>query len=88
MEKRLLSRSWALILAVFMCIPIPAQAQDSTFDRYIQELHASRLQMEAQLGLNPELDPYPQATGYCDDLVVHYEQAQVMRDVIDEGILF
>jgi hypothetical protein len=41
---------------------------------------------QAQLTARLELYGQPKATSYYDDLVDHYEQDQLRRDVIDEGI--
>lgn len=43
-------------------------------------------QFEFQLTARQEPWGQPKATSYYDDLVDHYEQVQMMRDVIDEGI--
>ena len=64
-----------------------AHADDAKqFDVMIQNIHAHRAQMEAQLGLDPDWYRLPRATSYYDDKVAHYELAQLMSDQIDAGI--
>ncbi len=88
-QHYLLLSSLAIFVAALLVLGSHAYADDtSQFNDQIQVIHAHRAQMESQLGLDPQADAwYPHATSYYDDLVDHYEHDQLMRDVIDEGIL-
>ena len=72
------------VLAVIL-LGSKAHADDtSSFNDFIQSLHTHRAAMELKFGVG--YSSYPHATCYYDDLVDHYEQDQLMRDVIAEGI--
>jgi hypothetical protein len=77
----------AVFVVTLLLFGSRAYADDtSQFNHFIQLIHTHRAQMEAQLGLDPQADPYPQATSYYDDKEAHYEQVLIMSDFIDKGI--
>ncbi len=79
--------SVSIFVVILLFIGSGAYADDtSSFNDQIKALHADRAQVGAQLGIDPNVDNYPHATSYYDDLVDHYEQDQLMRDVIAQGI--
>jgi hypothetical protein len=85
MKKRYLRVSCFSILgAVLMLFGSQVYAGDAQFDELIQSTHVHRAQMEAQLGLVPQVVSW-RAVSYYDDLEDHYELSQFTRDAI-EGI--
>ena len=51
-----------------------------------QAVRDDRARVEDQLGIDPQLNIFPQATSYYDDLEDHYENVLIMSDFIDKGI--
>jgi len=83
--------SWFSSLIVFvvalLILGSYAYADDAgQFNGWIQSIRSHRAQMEAQLGIDPSTDPYPEPTSYYDDKEAHYEQVLIMSDFIDKGI--
>jgi len=74
--------SLIIFVAALLVFGSHAYADDtSQLNQQIQDVRAHRVQMEAQLGLDPQAtDTYPHATSYYDDLADHYEQDQLIRD--------
>lgn len=77
-------RKYLFILA-FLVMPVCAHAQYTTIDRYIESVDLDAKRVEAMTGSEFK-DTYPHASCYYDDLVVHYEDDEQMRDAISEGI--
>jgi hypothetical protein len=88
MKKQYFWLNGLAIFAVTVLLVGPkAYADDDLqFSKSIQGVDIHRAQIESQLSIDPNLDTYPHATSYYDDLEDHYEQDQLMRDVIDQGI--
>jgi hypothetical protein len=88
MNKHYLGLASLTIVAAALLISGPhAYADDANqFNQAVQTVRADRAQLESQLGIDPQLDTYPRATSYYDDLEDHYEQGQLVRDDIDRGI--
>ena len=79
--------SLTIVVAAFLVFASHAQADSSSqFNQYIQTTHTERAQVELKMGLDPNKDPFPQATCYYDDLVDHYEHVMLTFDEIDRGI--
>lgn len=79
--------SLTILVVALLVLNFPAYADDtSQFNLMIQDMHAHRAQVEAQLGLDPQWYRLPRATSYYDDKVAHYELVQLMSDEIDKGI--
>jgi len=77
---------YLVILVVLLLGSTVYADETSQFNPMIQQMHAHRAQVEAQLGLDPQYYRLPRATSYYDDLVDHYEQVLIMSDFIDKGI--
>jgi len=81
---------WILtvVTVIFLVLGTRANAQeDNQFSQLIRGMHADRARVEWQLGLDPNVDPFPQATSYYDDKEDHYEQVQIASDQIAQGIM-
>ena len=72
-----------LVIAV-LCMGSYAHAYNmSQYYSEMKALDVKKAQMEAKLGLSLQVDSYQHATSYYDDWVDHYEQGQMMLDVIE-----
>jgi hypothetical protein len=84
--------SSSLIVSVFALLvlgPVAHANEASHLDaqmRTIPSVVQLESQFNTQLTTRDELYGQPRATSYYDDLVDHYEQDQLMRDVIAENL--
>ena len=74
------------ILVVTLLLNGPSAHADFSVLYTVPEVYQLEAQFESQLTTRDETYGQPRATSYYDDLVDHYEQDQLMRDVIAQGI--
>jgi hypothetical protein len=83
------SRLMILVLALVVIGPVVHANEASHLDaqmRVIPSVEQLEAQFNTQLTTRSETYGQPKATSYYDDLVDHYEQDQLMRDVIAENL--